>query len=352
MTRSTEAAAPRISWVDAARALGICAIVYSHAVYGEGPLAQVCYAFHVPLFCFCAGFVFHGEDVPFAAFAGKRARTVLWPWLLFSLISIALYAVGARSVMAVLGDVKDPSPVHALTEMLRGYCYANSPLWFLPCFFLQQLLLRLLTAIPLCRRHPAAFSAGAGAVFAGAACAYLSFPHGQLPWAADTALILLPFAFLGYGLRHSGRTLPGPARLPAALALTAAGTGLSLAVNSKVNYWDNAYGNPLLFYLAAGLILLGLWAGLSAVSRWPAAVLRTGRESQGILLMHKFPVLFFQAFVPFTVQPLRDQRFLPALAVTLVSAGLCVLVCALLRSWLPWALGEKRRRGGAASASP
>ena len=127
----------RIAWVDAARAVGILAIVFSHAVYGEGAAAQACYAFHVPLFCFCAGYVFHGENTPFPAFVKKRVLTTLLPWALFCLISIALYAIGAGRVMSVLGDVKDPSPLHALQDMLKGYCYANSPLWFLPCFFLQ-----------------------------------------------------------------------------------------------------------------------------------------------------------------------------------------------------------------------
>lgn len=333
----------RIAWVDTARAIGIFAIVYSHAVFGEGPAARLCYAFHVPLFCFCAGWVFHGEAEPFGAFAQRRARGILWPWLLFCLISIGIYALGARSVMNVLGEVKDSSPIHALTETLRGYCYANSPLWFLPCFFLQQLMLRLLTGL----RSRRAWGAAAAALGVALACLYSRVEHPQLPWAVDTALILLPFALMGYGLRRM-RPLTLPRGLHLALAALAlvCGGAVGLLLNTKVNYWDNEYGQPLLFYLGAGLMLWGLSALLSVLPRHPALLRRVGQDSQGILLMHKFPVLFFQVFVPFTIQPLRDASFPAAALVSAVSIALCCLACRVIRRFAPWALGGSGRKKG------
>ena len=333
----------RIAWVDGARAVGILAIVFSHAVYGEGAAAQACYAFHVPLFCFCAGWVFHGEKTPFPAFVWKRVLTTLLPWALFCLISIALYAVGAGRVMSVLGEVKDPSPLHALRDMLKGYCYANSPLWFLPCFFLQQLLLRLLTGLPFCRRKPVSCLAAAAALSAAASWLYLSRPHAQIPWAADTAVILLPFACLGALLRRLPEPkLRGLPRAAVGAALTAGGLLLSVFVNTKVNYWDNEYGQPLLFYAIAILTVYGLMLLLSAPPSLPGAVLRVGQGSLGILLMHKFPILFFQVFVPFASGAMRAAAFGPSLAVSAVCVAMCCAVMIPLRRWAPWAIGERR----------
>ncbi len=334
----------RVAWIDAARAVGILAIVYSHAVYGEGAAAQACYAFHVPLFFFCAGFVFHEEDTPFPTFVKKRVMTTLLPWVLFCLISVGIYAIGVGRVLSVLGEsTKDPSALHALQDMLKGYCFANSPLWFLPCFFLQQLLLRLLTGLPICRRNPITFCAAVSVLCIVAACLYLSRPHVQIPWAADTAVILLPFTCLGYLLRR----MPEPRlqKLPRAavgLALTGCGLLLSVFVNTKVNYWDNVYGQPLLYYLIGAMILLGLMLILSAPSSMPKFILITGRNSLGILLMHKFPVLFFQVFIPYTSRAMRAATFLPSLLISAVCIAMCCAVIIPVRRWIPWAIGEKR----------
>ena len=181
------------------------------------------------------------------------------------------------------------------------------------------------------------------ALSAAASWLYLSRPYAQIPWAADTAVILLPFACLGALLRRLPEPkLRGLPRAAVGAALTAGGLLLSVFVNTKVNYWDNEYGQPLLFYAIAILTVYGLMLLLSAPPSLPGAVLRVGQDSLGILLMHKFPILFFQVFVPFASGAMRAAAFGPSLAVSAVCVAMCCAVMIPLRRWAPWAIGERR----------
>ena len=71
-----------------------------------------------------------------------------------------------------------------------------------------------------------------------------------------------------------------------------------------------------------------------------------GRHSVAILVMHKFPVLFFRELIPGVKALLADPKdpagILCGLAVTAVSIALCLLAEKVILRILPQVLGEKR----------
>ena len=132
-------------WVDTARGIGIMLVVYAHALRGHvtsgavepawhaGVQDAVIYAFHMPLFFFLAGlFTRHSLRKGSGAYLREKALTIAYPYLLWSVISVAL------GVLAT-GDVNHPMTWSALTTI-----------WYVPVYqfwFLYALLLCQLAAL-------------------------------------------------------------------------------------------------------------------------------------------------------------------------------------------------------------
>ena len=78
-----------------------------------------------------------------------------------------------------------------------------------------------------------------------------------------------------------------------------------------------------------------------------------GRSSLAIMLMHKFPILFFQEIVPVVKVFLKNTNsFLGgmcAFGVTMVTVVMCLIAEKIIDALFPWMLGKSRedsyRRG-------
>ena len=148
----------RIVWLDAARGIGILLIVAGHILPMTLPISHFIYSFHVPLFFFLSGMVLQTRSVcsqPFTRFVGKKAGSLLYPYAVFSVLSLACERV-FDSLDRFGGSV--PS-----TVLLLG----DGPLWFLPALFIAEVLFYVIHSIDTeaggCggrRGHPSAANAG------------------------------------------------------------------------------------------------------------------------------------------------------------------------------------------------
>jgi fucose 4-O-acetylase-like acetyltransferase len=139
----------RLDWIDAARGVGILLVVYGHAIRGveaanmyHAPTLvvqdAVIYAFHMPLFFFVSGlFAGRRPGDTTTAFLKSRLITLVWPYLLWSLVQGLLnIAVGAAT-----GPMVNKST--SWTELLSILWDPIGQFWFLYALFLCQLLLLL-----------------------------------------------------------------------------------------------------------------------------------------------------------------------------------------------------------------
>jgi fucose 4-O-acetylase-like acetyltransferase len=145
-TLSPQKPASRLLWVDVARGVGILLVVYAHAIRGLTPVPadlpgwalqqdHIIYAFHMPLFFFLSGlFIWPSLERGRRAFLKDRALTVLYPYLLWSLI-VGLLEMLARPFVN--------SPI----ELRDIYSIPWRPIeqfWFLYALFALQLVALLL----------------------------------------------------------------------------------------------------------------------------------------------------------------------------------------------------------------
>lgn len=135
----------RVGWIDVARGIGILLVVYGHAIRGLTASDHVAtpaillqdsliYSFHMPFFFVLAG-LFAGRSTArgLSGFIGSRLASVVWPYLLWSLLQ------GAMQVLAS-GMVNNPIGWESLISILWE---PIGQFWFLYALLLCQLMLLL-----------------------------------------------------------------------------------------------------------------------------------------------------------------------------------------------------------------
>ena len=105
-----ESPAPRQSWVDVSRGVGIILVAYGHILRGHFVVdpptwvtsqATLVYAFHMPLFFILSG-LFLWSSLAKADFLRSRWKQLIYPYFLWSLVTVALESALSRYVNSPL----------------------------------------------------------------------------------------------------------------------------------------------------------------------------------------------------------------------------------------------------------
>lgn len=340
----------RLYWIDLLKFVGIVAIVLGHAL-GEGALCSYLYAFHVPMFFFASGCAFRRTKERFGAFALRKLRQLLVPYLLMSFLSIlALYA--ASFVMELPLGIRFTQPWYRYAWGIlyangkSGMLKANAPLWFLPCVFC--VLLMLYGAVHLAKGRALPYAAlTALSVTAGLVNEHLRILD-RWPLGFETALHMLPFALLGHAFRSVSEkieAMPDARKAVAGGLLIAAGTAVQMGFGVSGLYMFDRYTSLALLYacalmLSAGVALLGMVKALARLR----LISYVGGHTFVILLLHKFPLLVFRYLCPGIGPRLLAGSVPLALAVTAVTLALCLAAEKPLAKICPVLLGRRKKQ--------
>lgn len=187
----------RLNTLDIAKGIGIIFVVFAHVNYTPELLTPI-YSFHMPLFFILAGVVFNKEKFhSFATFLTRRWKTMIQPYLFFSVLSIVYVFISER-LFDVAKDLSREEYIEAFVQIFLAQGSApvlDTPLWFVPCllaveimyFFLADLNLKL--RIPICT-----LLTGAGWLLESG---LLEFDNTLLPWSLDSALFAICFYATG-----------------------------------------------------------------------------------------------------------------------------------------------------------
>lgn len=184
--------------LDKLKAIGIVLVVLGHAPGIPKWLITLIYSFHMPLFFFLSGYLMSSDRLRLQSWGDwmrRSSRTLLWPWLLFYLISW----VYQLSAVVAKGD----SPGGLLdVKAVLGFLMGNSEsmsvnlvLWFFPALLLTNATFRILTRVLVVERIWIATTAMA------LAWIYLSpLLTSRLWWSADCVPIALCFFSWGHSI--------------------------------------------------------------------------------------------------------------------------------------------------------
>ena len=245
----------RFAYIDIAKGLGILMVVWGH-IASHWTSAFV-YTFHMPLFFFISGMLFNRNKYPmFGDFLKARAKRLLVPYLLYSVVTWAVWAVFSYLKGMPVVDILAPLTQTVLAKGSGQFFVYNSPLWFIPCllaveimyFFssrfcdwLNMLICIILMLISVLFEH--------------------RFGNGYLlllPWNFDAALMALPlYAFGNLLVKHfslSGIYQFVEKHRVASLAgvvACAAFIYVSLDIFPNISMGYSYYGNEWIFHLRA-----------------------------------------------------------------------------------------------------
>ena len=341
----------RIFAFDAAKAIGIFFIVIGHVFHDQGIYAQYVYSFHVPLFFFLTGVTFSRGKNGFWKFLIQKLKRLLVPFYIFAAVSWSVYALLGKFVLSFAEKAIDSSVSAIIISTLKGYCAANTPLWFLPCLFLELLFLYAITFIidRIAAKRRLSYALFGASVIAAIVIQYVIYKFSLFPtkvpiFKVDVAIAMLPFSLSG--VLFSKLVMPNqkavrkPYIFILSLLFIAAGGFFALKLNILVGYQSSGYGRILIFYLSAFMSVLGFTLLCFFIPKLKV-ISYIGSNTMPILLMHKFPVVFFHTLCPFISERLADKSLFWSAIAALLSIGLCLLVALPIHKIAPFVLGEK-----------
>jgi len=116
----------RIEWIDVARGIGIVLVVLGHTGINAN-IGKWIFSFHMPLFFFISGLVFHATNTTtFVEFTKKRLKSWVMPYILYTLLIISFWALIASRGQSLWGYIR------SVLLMGWGYNSTTLALWFIP----------------------------------------------------------------------------------------------------------------------------------------------------------------------------------------------------------------------------
>lgn len=122
------------NWIDILKGLGIILVILGHLRVSHDLLNYI-YLFHMPLFFFISGYLMDVEKYnSINQLVKKKTKSLLVPYITFSIISIICYSVFGEI------DIDLSGTVLAFLEGKRNEIFYNVPLWFLLGLFVIEIM--------------------------------------------------------------------------------------------------------------------------------------------------------------------------------------------------------------------
>ena len=338
----------RIVWADLLRGMAVFAIVLGHTLRNATAVYPWLYSFHVPLCVMVSGIVFSRGIKSFGQYLSDKFRRLMIPYYAFALVSILLYEIMGNW----MEDAVDGGYSVSFWQNLFGMVYANAgnglmrwnmPLWYLPMIFVVVIVAWCVYRYDSGKWD---FIVLASSVVVAIVLKTVVRLDG-LPMGIETACYLFPFFALGKIVQRYRKLLEGTcvwSKLIAGVCLITAGTLLSTN-NSLISYNADNYGKMgYVYFLTQGTLLCVGFSCLAAIKEKSGVIARWLSENTlGIMVMHKFPILFFVALLPMTKELVREAPLIGSILIACSSVVLCVVVSNIIVKVCPTLLGVRRK---------
>lgn len=196
----------RIEWIDICKGLGILTVILGH----KAIMFSYIYSFHMPLFFLISGYLFsYKKYKSLNEFIIAKAKTLLVPYLIFSLISI--FIMFMRSGAG--GITETFSWAQCFREMIlskRNVISYNGSLWFLTSLFTVEILFYILTKYVKKDIIITLVVLLLGYI----GCTILQAPASAhtLPWSLDASMYYIVFFAVGYFMKLGKLKIPNKFR--------------------------------------------------------------------------------------------------------------------------------------------
>ena len=231
----------RLNNIDFLRGIGVILVIFGHII-PVGPVRQIIYTFHMPLFFFISGYLLN-TDYAFGVFFKKRIKNILVPYFIFSLI-MAIYLIFVNKI--------------GLTDVISSFALQKryTVLWFLTALFFTEIY-----------SYAAIKAIGLRASFVVSILIYiianiiLNDNIPTLPWNIDVILTAPAFFISGQIFRKKEDKLLGSKKylIPMSIIMFALSCYVYIVFGSGIEFYHNNFGNPLISYIGACAAIYLFW---------------------------------------------------------------------------------------------
>lgn len=237
----------RVDWVDVSKGLGIILVVVGHTKFRH---IDFIYTFHMPLFFIISGVIFNLSkyDGDFKKFVISRFKRLIIPYfcscVFFYTFWVFLgrkFGEGAEKGVPILKPLLGIFYGNGINDWLTF----NTPLWFLPCLFISELIFFIILSLSRNELKKILFG-----VLVTSLIGFITSKVLLLPWGIDIAFVAQLFMLVGYQIRSSRRLIPifgGQAMIFIVLSFILLVT--SYHINGRVDMNGRVYKDVILFYL-------------------------------------------------------------------------------------------------------
>ena len=334
----------RFDYLDIAKGLGILAVVWAHIML-VGWSHKVIYAFHMPLFFFISGMLFRREKYNgFVSFAGNRAKRLLFPYLIYSILTWGIWAAFRLLRHDPVDSFWAPLIQTFIAQGSGAFMVHNSALWFIPCLFVVEMLYWVISRLRDWQNLIICF------MLTG-----LSFLFGHLwgdqywlllPYNFDAVLIALPFYSVGNILikHHSHQEIVGFVSDHRAAAWSVFAISTALLVLGALSFGECSMGsssyqcNGAVFLIRAflGCFTLVLFSILISSLGWISGINKLliwfGKNSLDVMCLHipakGFAMIVIARLLTTSVDHISSHwdESLLAFAVTMIAVSAVILL--------------------------
>lgn len=341
--------AERIGWIDTLRAFAVFAIVLGHTLRNATAVYPWLYSFHVPLCVLTSGIVFHVGQKEFRNFLKVKIQTLMIPYYCFATVSIVIYAFLGSKMEKTVGGGYDVSPLQSVIGMLyansgTGLMRWNMPLWYIPMTFVLLLMaFWIFRSKDNLKWNITVFLLSVLVAF----ILYEKIRLPNLPFGLETAIYMFPFFALGKVIGSVKGEFTRKSilvKIAVTVGCLAVGTFMTIG-NGQVSYNADSYGTHGFGYFLVMAIMLCV-GFVSLAMCFPNGVTPinyVGRNTVGIMVMHKFPILFFVGLFPISKKLIGTYPLVASSMIAILSIGMCLAASEVIYRVCPIALGKRKR---------
>lgn len=225
------------------KGVGIYLVVLGHMGDLNTNVIHFIYSFHMPLFFFVSGFFYKKDTIQ--NFLLKRGKRILIPYFFFSFLTYFVYRNANGEIFVGIFDLV----FGTLSGISNGqYLSWNVVLWYLPCTFIITLLY---TTFDIYNKKW---------ILIFVFLFFLYFSNDDdlfLPYHLNSGFLLLPFFWLGTIIKKYYYYLDKFNNIAATIVLIVVGGYIAFFNTQTPDVRVNIIGNPMLFYVAGSLLILG-----------------------------------------------------------------------------------------------
>lgn len=334
----------RDALLDIAKGVGILLVVYAHI--NKGMPSSVIYLFHMPLFFMLSGAALNYSN---SFLITKKIKSLLQPYLLFSLISFFYWALLESRFRPVdseplfLGSLGNLNiklqqfiNIFIAIDSKKAFAY-NVVMWFIPCLFVATAIYSLIKRI--------GYTLIGVIIIIVLVLLLREYFRYSLPWCLKRALLYIPLIYIG---EVSYNNFKDVFNLNNKILLVFVGVGVVILFRLLILLFNPTCGEPntlVLFYLFA--CLGSVFVVILSYMMTPIEhnVLQyLGRNSLIIMCIHepiKRVVIVFMQIISGVNADIMRLDNLYCLICMILTVIICIPFIYIINRYLPFLIGKK-----------